>query len=260
MKRFLAIVLLFSALICCTGCAGGGTHSLSGSSGTISGDVTSQAGNTEHSSGTSIELYLPQLGEPEKGDTLATLKTSMGDITLRFFPDEAPLAVENFLSLARNGYYDGVSFHNVVADYMIQSGDPTGTGTGGESSFLGENGEPEQFADEFSPSLFHFSGALAMANSGFPDSNGSQFFIVANCRVSDEELARLSSLGYPNELVDAYRVYGGIPRFDYRYTVFGCVVDGMSVVQRISRAYTSGASGGRPVEDVIIEAIELSER
>ena len=257
MKRFFAI-LLAAAMICCAGCTDRGAHSLSDSSGTISGDVTSQAGSAEPEPDDEPEPELLQLMEPEEGSTLATLKTSMGDITLRFFPDEAPLAVENFLTLAKNGYYDGVCFHNVIADCLIQSGDPTGTGTGGESSFLGEDGRPVTFADEFSPSLFHLSGALSMANAGVPDSNGSQFFIVAECPVSAEELDRLASLGYPDKLIEAYRIYGGIPGFDYRYTVFGCVVEGMDVVQSISRAYTAGATDGRPTEDIIIESIEIS--
>ena len=109
--------------------------------------------------------------EVKKGDILATIKTNFGNIRVRMLPEAAPKAVENFLTHARNGYYNGVIFHRVIADFMIQGGDPTGTGMGGESIW----GEP--FADEFSPQARNFRGALSMANAG-PGTNGSQFFIV----------------------------------------------------------------------------------
>ena len=102
---------------------------------------------------------------------VATMKTSMGDIEIMFFPEEAPKAVENFLTHAKDGYYDGISFHRVIEDFMIQGGDPNGTGSGGESIW----GTP--FEDEFSNNLHNFNGALSMANAG-PTTNGSQFFIV----------------------------------------------------------------------------------
>lgn len=250
---------MIMALLCFSGCSGQGTHSLASNSGMISGDIMSNE-SQESSRKDTPDLKLIQLSAPDDDDTLAVIKTSMGNITVRFFPDEAPLAVENFLALSESGYYDGVIFHNVIADYLIQSGDPTGTGTGGESSFLGSDGTPDVFADEFSSNLFHLSGALAMANSGTPDSNSSQFFIVAESEVSADELDHLQSLGYPDELIDAYRTYGGIPQFDYRYTVFGCVVDGMDVVRDISRVCTSSSGGGRPTEDIIIESVEIISR
>ena len=103
----------------------------------------------------------------------AVIETSMGNITVALFPQEAPKAVENFLTHAREGYYDGLTFHRVINDFMIQGGDPNGNGTGGESIW----GQP--FEDEFSDGLHHFPGALSMANSGV-NTNGSQFFIVQN--------------------------------------------------------------------------------
>ena len=114
---------------------------------------------------------ITQLDPPEKGEEIAVIHTSMGDIKVKFFPDEAPKAVENFKTLAKDGYYDGITFHRVINDFMIQGGDPTGTGTGGESIYGGA------FEDEFSPNLYNFRGALSMANSGM-NTNGSQFFIV----------------------------------------------------------------------------------
>ncbi|MEG0753290.1 MAG: peptidylprolyl isomerase [Angelakisella sp.] len=99
------------------------------------------------------------------------MKTSMGDIEIMLFPEEAPKAVENFITHAKAGYYDNLIFHRVIDNFMIQGGDPNGTGTGGESIW------GEAFEDEFSDSLHNFRGALSMANSG-PNTNGSQFFIV----------------------------------------------------------------------------------
>ena len=112
-----------------------------------------------------------QLDLPEEGEEIAVVHTNMGDFKLRLFPDAAPKAVENFTTLAEQGYYDGIIFHRVINDFMIQGGDPTGTGMGGESIW----GAP--FEDEFSDYAYNFRGALSMANAG-ANTNGSQFFIV----------------------------------------------------------------------------------
>lgn len=111
-----------------------------------------------------------QLDKPQKGDTIAIMSTSMGDIKIRLFTEAAPKAVENFTTHAKDGYYNGLTFHRVINDFMIQGGDPNGNGTGGESIWK------KPFEDEFSNKLFNIRGSLSMANSG-PDTNGSQFFI-----------------------------------------------------------------------------------
>lgn len=116
------------------------------------------------------EEYGFQTELPEEGEKVAVLHTSMGDICLRFFPEAAPKAVENFLTHIENGYYNGVTFHRVINDFMIQGGDPKGDGTGGESIW------GESFEDEFDQKLLNIRGALSMANSG-ANTNGSQFFI-----------------------------------------------------------------------------------
>ncbi len=126
----------------------------------------------------------------EKGETIAVMETSKGTIKLRFFPEQAPLAVENFLTLAEEGYYDGITFHRILGDFMIQSGDPTGTGSGGKSIYTDVVGNRGYFADEFSDELFNFRGALSMANSG-TDSNGSQFFIVQTPNLVDGQKAAM---------------------------------------------------------------------
>lgn len=116
---------------------------------------------------------LLQLALAEQKGPKALIKTNRGDILVQLFPEVAPKTVKNFVELAKKGYYDGVIFHRVIPDFMIQGGDPTGTGMGGESIY------GEKFEDEFSPQVFNFRGALSMANAG-PNTNGSQFFIVNN--------------------------------------------------------------------------------
>ena len=111
-----------------------------------------------------------QLDKPSAGEQVAVMHTSMGDISLRFFPEAAPKTVENFITHAKEGYYDNLLFHRVIEDFMIQGGDPLGNGTGGESIY------GDSFEDEFSDHLFNIRGSVAMANSG-QDTNGSQFFI-----------------------------------------------------------------------------------
>lgn len=208
---------------------------------------------------------------PEEGEEVAVITTSKGDITLRFFPEEAPKAVENFKTLAKNGYYDGVIFHRVIEDFMIQTGDPTGTGTGGESCW------GEDFEDEVSEKLHFYRGALAMANRG-PNTNGSQFFIVQQKNVLEDALTALQEardsnegeLGltlhdeyftfndlFPDEVLDHYREQGGAAHLEYAfgaaYTIFGQVIDGMDVVDAIAAAETD--AGDKPVEEITIEKI-----
>ena len=149
--------------------------------------------------------------------TSATLHTNHGPIALELFDGEAPKTVENFRKLATDGFYDGVIFHRVIPDFMIQGGDPTGTGTGGPGY---------TFEDEFNDHPVE-RGALAMANAG-PNTNGSQFFIVT---------------------ADA------CPWLDGKHTVFGRVTDGLDVVDTISQVET-GASD-KPVADVVIERIDV---
>lgn len=115
-----------------------------------------------------------QLELPAEGETVAIMHTSMGDIYLRLFKEAAPKAVENFLTLSSQGYYNGLTFHRVIKDFMIQGGDPNGDGTGGKSIYT--DNEKGTFKDEFDEKLLNLRGSLSMANSG-TDSNGSQFFI-----------------------------------------------------------------------------------
>ena len=149
----------------------------------------------------------------------ATLHTNAGPITVEFFDEDSPKTVENFRKLAAAGFYDGLVFHRVISDFMIQGGCPEGTGTGGPGY---------TFEDEFNDRKVA-RGALAMANSG-PNTNGSQFFIVTT---------------------------GEAPWLDGKHTVFGQVTEGMDAVDAIEQTPTGG--GDRPLEPQVIERVELSD-
>ncbi|QOJ84321.1 peptidylprolyl isomerase [Lentilactobacillus parabuchneri] len=194
-------------------------------------------------------MTLPQLDLANAKGPKATIKTNHGEMVVQLFPEQAPKTVENFVALAEKGYYNGVVFHRVIPDFMIQGGDPTGTGMGGESSFGGN------FADEFSPELFNIDGALSMANAG-PDTNGSQFFIVTNEHVDDGMVSQMKTAGYPEEIIDAYK-NGGTPWLDFRHTVFGQVISGMDVVKEISKVDTNAQD--KPKDDVIMESVVIDK-
>lgn len=191
-----------------------------------------------------------QLSTPQKGDTLAVMHTNMGDIKIKLFPEKAPKTVENFVTHSKNGYYNGLKFHRVINDFMIQGGDPRGNGTGGESIWGGS------FSDEFDPELHNLRGALSMANSG-PNTNGSQFFIVQAREVPANMLEQMRDLednGFPADITAAYAELGGTPWLDFRHTVFGQVTEGMDVVDAIAAVETNNDV---PCEDVIISTIDI---
>jgi len=191
----------------------------------------------------------PQLDLSQVEGPKATIQTNYGDIKVQLFPKQAPKSVENFVGLAKKGYYDGIIFHRVIPDFMIQGGDPTGTGMGGESLW------GNQFEDEFSPEVFNLRGALSMANAG-PNTNGSQFFIVQKSELDAGMADQMTKAGYPEEVVTAYG-NGGTPWLDFRHTVFGAVSDGMDIVDKIA-AVATGAQD-KPVKDVVIETITIAE-
>ncbi len=179
------------------------------------------------------------------------MHTNMGDIKLRLFPSEAPLATENFITHAKNGYYDGITFHRIIQDFMIQGGDPTATGSGGESIWQ------EGFATEFNGKLYHFYGAISMANTGQPNTNGSQFFIVSGKQTDVQTAKQLIDYGWPSGATQLYEEVSGTYHLDGQHPVFGYVFEGMDIVEEISQVETS--YNDQPVEDVIIESIEIIE-
>ena len=192
----------------------------------------------------------PQLDLTKAEGPQATIKTSLGEVRVQLFAKLAPKTVKNFVELAKKGYYNGVLFHRVIPDFMIQGGDPTGTGRGGESIY------GEAFEDEFSDQLFNFNGALSMANAG-PNTNGSQFFIVSASRVPANMLEQMKMVGYPQEIIDHYKETGGTPWLDHRHTVFGLVISGMEIVEKISKVDRDGMD--KPKEDVVMNEITIEE-
>ena len=188
---------------------------------------------------------------PETGEKFAVIKTNLGNISVKLFPNEAPKTVENFLTHAENGYYNGVIFHRVIKDFMVQSGDPTGTGCGGESIW------GKGFEDEIDFQLHNFYGALSMANTGRPFSNGSQFFIVQAKQVSPDLLGQMKQLPemFSAEAVEKYEKDGGTPWLDGKHTVFGQVFDGMEIVEEIAASRTDMLD--KPFEDIIIQEVEI---
>lgn len=213
-----------------------------------------------------------QLDSPEDGEEIAVITTSMGEIKVRLFPKQAPKAVENFKTHATDGYYNGLIFHRVMDNFMIQGGDPQGNGTGGESIW----GVP--FEDEFDPNLRNFRGSLSMANAGI-NTNGSQFFINQCPTVEESVVDQINQLKeqykgsiywqdenmqeqitiedvFNPAVIAKYQELGGNPHLDYKHTVFGQVFEGMEVVDAIAKVGTDAATA-KPLEDVVIEKIEI---
>lgn len=164
------------------------------------------------------------MSEIEDSMLVAVMKTNMGTVEIELFEKQTPKTVENFVGLAKKGFYNGVIFHRVISNFMIQGGDPTGTGRGGESLW------GKKFNDEFVPSLKHdVPGVLSMANAG-TNTNGSQFFIT---------------------LVPT-------PWLDGKHTVFGKVINGMDVVNAIGKVQTGPMD--KPAKDVVIEEVTTEKR
>jgi cyclophilin family peptidyl-prolyl cis-trans isomerase len=168
-----------------------------------------------------------KMSKEDKADmemTVAKINTNMGLIEIELYEDKVPKTVGNFVGLAEKNYYDGIIFHRVIDGFMIQGGDPTGTGMGGES-FYGKS-----FADEFHPELRHTeAGILSMANAG-PNTNGSQFFITL----------------------------AATPWLDGKHSVFGKVITGMDVVEKIGHIETGAQD--RPVNEVVMETVTIEKR
>ncbi|MCT4592116.1 MAG: peptidylprolyl isomerase [Candidatus Gracilibacteria bacterium] len=167
------------------------------------------------------ETTFSQTDAPNKGDLVAEINTTKGVIKIKLFPDLAPKTVENFKLLADRGYYDGIIFHRVIDNFMIQTGDPEGNGTGGESAWGGK------FDDEFAPELKNIKGALSMANAG-PNTNGSQFFIVQAEQT---------------------------PWLNGKHAVFGQVYEGLNIVDEIAGSETNAMD--KPVEDIKMEKVKV---
>ncbi|HEM6433160.1 TPA: peptidylprolyl isomerase [Streptococcus suis] len=261
MKKRLFLALASTILL--TACASNSTTSTNSTTSSSSSSTLATTTDTTASSKYAKDLAyainnpdasFPQLSsEVTENEAAVKIKTTEGDITIKLFPEQAPLTVENFLTHAKNGYYNGTIFHRVIKDFMIQGGDPLGNGTGGESIWAGKGTTIDAgygFKDEISAFLYNIRGSLSMANAG-AGTNGSQFFINQN---TTDMSSQLSSSKYPTKIVDAYK-NGGNPNLDGKHTVFGQVIEGMDIVDKIASVETD--SSDKPKTDVKIEAIEI---
>ncbi|MFI3324686.1 MAG: peptidylprolyl isomerase [Clostridia bacterium] len=272
MKKYTSILLVIAICLSFTACKSNDEKTQANVLGTtniVSMDELTAVGTVE-------EVGF-QLDMPDEGEEIVVITTNYGEIKIRFFPEIAPLAVYNFKQLAISGYYYGLTFHRVIDDFIIQSGDPEGDGTGGTSIW------DTTFEDEFSDKLLNLNGALSMANSG-DDTNGSQFFINANSTSVDwttfesmydyfVEDPTTAYAFYSSSIIDMTKVtdaissiytnYGGNPTLDATYdvlntghTVFGQVFEGYDIIELISEVEVDSTTY-MPVEDVIIESIEV---
>ena len=250
----LIMLILLSMLFCFSGCSNKENSQVNipkKTSNTNTSNTNNSTNNKEVDYKGNAEK---QMSMPKEGETVAILHVKkFGDIKVKFFNDIAPKAVENFITHAKEGYYDGLTFHRVMEEFMIQGGDPKGDGTGGES--IWGNG----FGTELDESLVPFRGALCMAMSNLPNSIGSQFFIV-QANYSEQMESYMKIGGYPEGLLEQYRNYGGYLSLYNNYTVFGQVYEGIETVDNIVKVEKTMSSTGEesvPVQDVIIESIEV---
>ena len=267
MKKTIPLLVIMLSLVSLSGCSQL-TKAIRGEDYVNAKASASAASASKSASASSSKAYPKELKKALSADTSAfpqlsndvtdnesevLMHTSEGDITIKLFPKYAPLAVENFLTHAKEGYYNGVLFYRAISDFMIQSGDPKGDGTGGESIWKNKDKSIDSgngFKNEISPYLYNIRGAVAMANAG-ADTNGSQFFINQN---TDDQSQKLSSSSYPEPIIGAY-AKGGNPSLDGNYTVFGQVIDGMDVVDKIAQTATD--DNDKPTTDVTITSIDI---
>ena len=258
MKKFLYLALA-SSLFLAACSSSKSTDTSSSSSEATSSSSTDTTSSSQYAKDLAYAINNPNASFPQLSTDIADneaavkIKTSLGDITIKLFPEVAPLAVENFLTHAKEGYYDGIIFHRVINGFMIQGGDPEGNGTGGQSIWAGKDDSIDAgngFKNEISAFLYNIRGALAMANAG-ADTNGSQFFINQN---PADASGQLSSGKTPGKIIEAYK-NGGNPSLDGGYTVFGQVIEGMDVVDKIASVETD--SNDKPTTDVTINSIEI---
>ena len=213
-------------------------------------NASTEESTTEPVENVPVENFAPL----EQGDKVISMNIKdYGEVKFRLFPEYAEKGVENFIGLAEQGYYDGLTFHRIINNFMIQGGDPEGTGRGGESMWGGN------FDGGTDPHLIHAAGAVAYANSGATSTNGSQFYIVTGEKYSKEDLAQYVNYGYnfSDEAMEIYSTAGGTPWLDGGYTVFGQVYDGLDIIFEIQQTETD--ENDYPMEDVIIESVKVGE-
>lgn len=241
-------IAMLTALL--TACGEDESSSSSKSSGNSDSSSASQADPSFDPSSLKLTNFTP----PEKGEEIIVMKLKdRGEVKIKLFPKQADKGVENFTGLAKKGYYDGLIFHRVIKDFMVQGGDPEGTGMGGESIW------GEKFDGGVSDELNHVAGAVAYANSGSTATNGSQFYIVTGTPYDEITLKQLgdSGLTFSDEEMKAYENLGGAPWLDGSYTIFGQVFDGLDKIFDMQNVETDEMD--KPKEDVVIEKISVEK-
>ena len=197
------------------------------------------------------KLELPQLiNTVGKDEAEVQIQTTAGNINIKLFPKLAPMAVQNFLTLAKEDYYNNNEFFRVIKDFMIQTGDPSNQGTGSKVVPAVNGGQA--FDVEASNQLYNIRGALSLANTGEPSSSSSQFFVVQNTQDVTSQIQDPSQ--YPDKIIEAYKK-GGFPTGDGHYTVFGQVISGMDVVDKIATAEVKANAQGEQSSPVHPEKI-----
>ncbi len=247
LAAFLCTVLTASAFVSCSGKKDGGKTE------TVENTTIATTEATEPTTVENVEIE--NFSAPQKGDTIIEMNVKdYGTVKFRLFPKYADKGVENFVELAKKGYYDGLKFHRVIQDFMVQGGDPLGSGTGGESIWGGK------FDGGTDPHLIHVAGALAYANNGKTSTNGSQFYVVTGATYSDEDLFSFEQQGavFSDNAKALYKKVGGAPWLDGKYTVFGQVIDGLDVFFKIQHVSVN-QSNYMPYRDVIMESVKVGE-
>ncbi len=215
---------------------------------------SSSAGNSSAYISDTSSYNITNFTAPKEGEDIIVMTIKdHGDVKIKLFPDQADKGVENFKGLADKGYYDGLIFHRVIENFMIQGGDPTGTGMGGECIW------GDKFDGGTSPDLHHVSGAVAYANSGGTSTNGSQFYIVTGEKYSKEDLSQLEAQGITmtDDTKKVYEELGGTPWLDGGYTIFGQVFDGLDIIFDVQGVDTDESD--KPKEDLVIEKISVEK-
>lgn len=261
--KLLSVLLAAAMAASMTACGNNGTASDNTSDTSAQSDSETTAA-AEPVADAEILNFTP----PEIGEEIAVITVKdYGEIKIKLFPEECPLAVENFKGLANMNYYDELIFHRIIPDFMIQGGDPKGNGTGGNSMWGGT------FDGGVSDKLFHFSGAVAYANSSGVTTNSSQFYIVN----TDDDYLSLGGTQDPTtgeikyyktfeeagmtaaeNVKQMYYEKGGVPYLDGGYTVFGQVFEGMDVVRAIAKVETD-PSNDKPLKQVQMESVRIVE-
>lgn len=197
------------------------------------------------------KLKLEQVQMPKEGEEIAVMTTNMGVIKLRLFPEVAPKAVENFTTLSREGFYDGIKFSRIEDNFLIQIGK-------NEEYPEGKSIFGDYYEDEYDLNYRHITGSVGLAKRE-ENKNYSEFYIIIQDGLDEEYLEVMKGLdeeGYPKDVIEAYEALGGITRLDLRYTVFAQVFYGMDTVKEINQVRIDPMTK-EPVKDVIIEKIEI---